>query len=319
MTEADGFQDNRKVKVGFYDDDDDGVVDNPELFDIVVEPTLSETTKFVFFEKYLSYDTVERYRPYAATNFVVTEKESSIILNSSTYTDGQLFYFYDADEDVIKSYSSTTNTLTTSTDYIARRGRSSISFQYKHNAGQETRIDPSVSNIVDIYMLERTYDNSIQDMVTGRRGKTTDLYVRPTEDKLFRDSESLKSLSDQIVYHPVKYKILFGANADEQLQATFKVVKNTKTNVHGRSDQDKGDCRCQRILRIGQLGFRRCILLYRTGRLRTQSTCSRSTDSSDCAKPGRTEDLGLYSRSIPRQTRFLSVGPPLMMFQLLVH
>jgi uncharacterized membrane protein YgcG len=41
----------------------------------------------------------------------------------------------------------------------------------------------------------------------------------------------LKSLSDQIVYHPVRYKILFGTNADEQLQATFKVVKNKQTNV----------------------------------------------------------------------------------------
>ena len=41
----------------------------------------------------------------------------------------------------------------------------------------------------------------------------------------------LKSLSDQIIYHPVKYKILFGSNADEELQATFKVVKNPKTNV----------------------------------------------------------------------------------------
>ena len=39
-----------------------------------------------------------------------------------------------------------------------------------------------------------------------------------------------KSLSDQIIYHPVKYKILFGTNADEELQATFKVVKNLKTN-----------------------------------------------------------------------------------------
>ena len=41
----------------------------------------------------------------------------------------------------------------------------------------------------------------------------------------------MKSLSDQIVYHPVKYKILFGSNAAEELQATFKVVKNPKTNV----------------------------------------------------------------------------------------
>ena len=52
VTEADGFNDNRKVKVGFFDADDDNVVDNPELFEIYVEPTLSESTKFVFFEKY---------------------------------------------------------------------------------------------------------------------------------------------------------------------------------------------------------------------------------------------------------------------------
>jgi hypothetical protein len=231
VTEADGFQDNRKVKVGFYDDDDDGVVDNPDIFDIVVEPTLSESTKFIFFEKYTSYDTIERYRPYAATNFVVTENEADINLNTATYSDGQLFYFYAADEDVIKSYSATTNTLSTSTDYIARRGRSSISFQYKHNAGQETRIDPSVSNIVDVYLLERTYDNLFRIWLQDGGSKP----ATSTSDQLRINYSGvlnpLKSLSDQIVYHPVKYKILFGSNAEEELQATFKVVKNTKTNV----------------------------------------------------------------------------------------
>ena len=231
VTEADGFQDNRKVKVGFFDDDDDGVVDNPEIFDIFVEPETSIASKFVFFEKYISYDTIERYKFYAATNFIVSENETDINVNSTAYTDGQLFYFYDSAEDVIKKYSTTTNTLTTTTDYIARRGRSSISFQYKHNAGQETRIDPSVSNIVDVYMLERTYDNLfriwLQDSGVKPEASTSDqlrISYSGTLDKL-------KSLSDQVVYHPVKYRILFGSEADEELQATFKVVKNTKTNV----------------------------------------------------------------------------------------
>ena len=231
VTEVDGFQDNRKVKVGFFDNDDDGVVDNPEIFDIIIEPTLSESTKFVFFEKYTSYDTIERFRPYAATNFVIAEKESSITLDSATYDDEQLFYFYAADEDVIKKYSSTTNTLTTTLDYQARRGRSSLSFQYKHHAGQETRIDPSVSNIVDVYLLERTYDNLfriyLQDGGTLPQESTSDQLRIAYSGVL----DPLKSLSDQIIYHPVKYKILFGTNASEELQATFKVVKNPKTNI----------------------------------------------------------------------------------------
>ena len=132
---------------------------------------------------------------------------------------------------MVKSYSSTTNTLTTSTDYRARRGRSSIDFQYKHHAGQETRIDPSVSNIVDVYLLERTYDNLYRIWLQDGGTKPTP----STQDQL-RISYAgilnpLKSLSDQIIYHPVKYKILFGTSAEEQLQATFKVVKNPKTNV----------------------------------------------------------------------------------------
>ena len=231
VTEADGFQDNRKIKVGFFDDDDDGVVDNPEIFDIFVEPDTSIATKFVFFQKYISYDSIERFKPYAATNFIVTENEADINLNTSTYDDGQLFYFYADTENVVKKYSQSTNTLSTTTDYYARRGRSSIDFQYKHHAGQETRIDPSVSNIIDTYLLERTYDNLYRIWLQDGGVKPT-----PSTSDQLRINYSgilnpLKSLSDQIIYHPVKYNLLFGTKAAEQLQATFKVVKNSATNV----------------------------------------------------------------------------------------
>ena len=92
------------------------------------------------------------------TNFIVSKNESDITLSAGTYSNDQLFYFYDEAENVVKKYDSTTNTLSTNTDYIARRGRASIDFKYRHNAGQDTRIDPSVSNIVDLYLLERSYD-----------------------------------------------------------------------------------------------------------------------------------------------------------------
>ena len=231
VTEADGYQDNRKVKIGFHDDDDDGVVDNPEIFDIVVEPDTSIALKFVFFEKYISYNNIERFKPYAASNFVVSKNEADITLSSTTYTNGQLFYFYDEAEDVVKKYDSSTNTLNTTTDYYARRGRSTIDFQYQHNAGQETRIDPSVSNIVDVYLLERSYDNNFRIWLQDGGAKPT----ASTSDQLRITYSGYlnpkKSLSDQLIYHPVKYKILFGNEADEELQSTFKVVKNPKTNV----------------------------------------------------------------------------------------
>jgi hypothetical protein len=231
ITEADGYQDNRKVKIGFFDSDDDGVVDNPELFDIIIEPETTPTTKFVFFEKYISYNNIARFKPYAATNFVVSENEADINLSTGGYSDGQLFYFYDEDENVVKKYSTDTGVLTTTTDYYARRGRSSLTFQYKHHAGQETRIDPAVSNIIDLYILERSYDNLYRIWLKEGGSKPT-----PATSDQLRISYSgtlnpLKSLSDHVVYHPVKYKILFGSNSDEELQCTFKVVKNPNTNI----------------------------------------------------------------------------------------
>ena len=36
----------------------------------------------------------------------------------------------------------------------------------------------------------------------------------------------IKSISDEIIYHPVIYKVLFGPTADVKLQAKFKIVKN---------------------------------------------------------------------------------------------
>ena len=160
----------------------------------------------------------------------LAQNESSITLPGS-YTNGQLFYFYDLTEDVIKKYDSTTNSLVITTEYLARKGRGSLYFQYKHFAGSNTRIDPSVSNIIDLYVLERSYDNLFRIWLQsgGKRpaSSTSDQLRINYSGKL----DELKGLSDQIIYHSVSYKILFGAQADEEYQATFKVVKNTGSNI----------------------------------------------------------------------------------------
>ena len=45
----------------------------------------------------------------------------------------------------------------------------------------------------------------------------------------------IKSISDEIVYHPVSYLLLFGPQAPDNLQATFNVVKNPASTA---SDND---------------------------------------------------------------------------------
>ena len=52
---------------------------------------------------------------------------------------------------------------------------------------------------------------------------------------LFQALENRKSISDQIIYRPVKYKILFGDLASSELQAKFLV---TKTSTSTMSDTE---------------------------------------------------------------------------------
>jgi hypothetical protein len=76
-------------------------------------------------------------------------------------------------------------------------------------------------------MLTRTYDIAYRQFLQGDRLTEP---LPPSSDEMYRtygvELDKIKSISDEVIYHPVNYKILFGNKADPDLQATFKVVKN---------------------------------------------------------------------------------------------
>ena len=96
-----------------------------------------------------------------------------------------------------------------------------------HSADYNQRIDPAASNIMDSYLLTRTYDIAYRQFLAGDRLTEP---LPPSSDEMYRtygtELEKIKSISDEIIYHPVKYKPLFGSSAETSLQATFKVVTN---------------------------------------------------------------------------------------------
>jgi hypothetical protein len=84
-----------------------------------------------------------------------------------------------------------------------------------------------------VYMLTRSYDTDYRQYLGG--GTTTEP-VPLTSDGLRTTFgaglSAIKSISDDIVYHPARYKVLFGSKADNKLQATFKIVKNPNRTVN---------------------------------------------------------------------------------------
>lgn len=237
----DGYESTNEIKISFLDSDDDGITDNPELFEQLAGT--DQELNFLFFEASTDQYGTEVYQLVDNSNdlIVVAEKQTAIdITDAVTYPNGQLIYFYDVDENVIKkvirttdSSNKTTTILETQSQYKAYVGRRDLKFQYVHNASVDRRIDPSVSNIIDLYMLTRSYDESFRIYLAG--GSTTEPDPPTTESlrvNFGTNLSSIKSISDEIIYHPVRYKVLFGNKADDKLQATFKVVKNPSKTIN---------------------------------------------------------------------------------------
>ena len=112
-------------------------------------------------------------------------------------------------------------------------GRKDLSFQWKRVANSEQRIDPSISNIIDTFVLTDTYDLLYRNWLTRDRLEDTEPKT-PTSDELreqFATLDNKRSISDSIIYRSARYKVLFGEAADEELQAKFRIVKIKGTTL----------------------------------------------------------------------------------------
>ena len=230
----DGYVDTKKIQVTFNDSDDDGVVDDPTLFDQLVAPDVLPLTKYIVLEKYFVTQGQEDYRYISNDSdiVVIVNTQNDIVI--SQYQDGQ--YFYIVDIDTVKRYDKIASDFIPTLDYKVFVGRDKIKFQYIHNADYESRIDPGLTNLIDVFVLTKQYDIAYRQWLSGA-GTTEPL--PPSSDFLYNllspELNKIKSISDEIVYHPSKYKVLFGSKATPDLQATFKVVKNSEIVI---SDND---------------------------------------------------------------------------------
>ena len=238
IVEADGYENNNKILVTFPDSNNDGVPDNPDLFDLIVAPAVNPTEKLVFFQaetdsgNFIKYTAIDN-------NTVVSDYSTrdEILLNSSSYVQGQIFFataekkFYRLDS-VRGQF-----TATELTDYIYKTGRQDISFQYRHNSPNQRRIDPSPNNIMDLYILTKQYANDYMAWIRDTSNKLTEPNA-PTNEELkteFGTLDNYKAMSDTIIYNSAKFKPVFGNKAVDSLRAKFKVVKNPNIII---SDND---------------------------------------------------------------------------------
>jgi hypothetical protein len=100
-----------------------------------------------------------------------------------------------------------------------------LDFMWQHFTPFNNIIDPSVTNIHDAYVMTAGYYNNVISYV---RGLSTSAPTAPTPLELQNSYGAIlqsKMLSDTVVFHPGKLRLLFGSLAEPQMRAKFTVVK----------------------------------------------------------------------------------------------
>ena len=124
------------------------------------------------------------------------------------------------DEENSASACSVTNT----GEYVCNT-TTGLDFMWQHFSPHTNLIDPSPSNIHDMYVMTSGYFNGLMNYVRGlsniEPSKPTPYELRSSYSYLLEN----KAQSDTVILHSGSVKLLFGPLADQKLRAKFKIVK----------------------------------------------------------------------------------------------
>jgi len=230
---SDGLVDDYQVLVSFQDSDADGIPDNPDFFAEIVGPvpvTPTASSPWVFQKRIVDFDNLQRYvliEPGLVNSSYATLDDIELV--KAEYAEGQIFYAYtDAVfYELVIDPNTGVRTLPVTTDYLAKNGRQSLYFQYRHNAPLNTRIDPGTANIIDLYVVTNEYYVAYQNYIRDITGTVPEPTI-PTVDELttaYAGLQDYKMISDSLIINSVDFQPLFGAKADPALRATIKVIR----------------------------------------------------------------------------------------------
>lgn len=229
VIEGDGFVDDSKIQVTFADRDSDGSPDQPYFYDDIVGSVngAGNENSYVFFinDQEVSGSSM---RVLAKGTVKISITEVAIDSNIYEYANNDIVFARNTNAfyRITRSLDSVSKSAVT--NYSFRYGRYGLKFQYRHNAPSDRRIDPSPSNIIDVFVLEKNYADDYTKWIRDTTGSVTQP-TEPTTESLrndFADLEQYRMISDLMIFNPVKFKPLFGTKADPNLRAKFVVVKN---------------------------------------------------------------------------------------------
>jgi len=221
----DGYADPTSVRVTFWSTYNAPLPDNPDEFVTIVNPDVTPPSKYVFWVRYTSAEGYQYYQPIDIPSYRIYSTLSTVPQPpNGNWLPGEVAYVIATG--TFLQYNNGVLTDVTA-DYKVRLGRNNISYLWQHYATYDQRINPAVMNIIDTYILTATYNADLRNWIAiGGSANTKPLPPSISDlNATFAYFEQYKMMTDQIVWHPVTYQLLFGAQAQPEYQVIFKVVK----------------------------------------------------------------------------------------------
>ena len=124
-------------------------------------------------------------------------------------------------------------------NYVRKIGRENLDFLWQHFTPDDHLIDPSTSNLIDVYVLTRGYYTSVQNYLRGiepvEPTPPSSLELRNT----YRTLINSKMISDTVIMHSGKIKLIFGTQALPELRVTFRIVRSGSAKLTGDQIRSK--------------------------------------------------------------------------------
>lgn len=251
-----GLPNLHQLQIMTRDVDEDGVPDNfdaPILFNPSVSTTVTGTVTLpIYYVNGMGDITVT-----GDVDNVITYTEDGVagdVVNSVTITNlganaiatvtvRDYVYFFRADPNYdlfapieptvtnIEAFVLDSTNLPEDRNYKRLHGRFGLNFLWQHRASTFNLVDPAASNIIDIFLITRGYYTNFKGWINGLITIQPDA---PTPLQLRSDYADLldnKMISDTVILHPGKFKILFGSKASAPLQAKFKIIRSSSNRL----------------------------------------------------------------------------------------
>lgn len=188
----------------------------------------------------ISPSTYEDFVSIAAVDWIIVDSISAVEILTNVATAAGIVVYDETEDKVYQFVPESTNIdsipLVETQDYFVRKGRGKTQntldtdpqdgiVRWQHVAPSDVRIDPSISNVVEMLILTTTYYDEVRRWKTR---PTTEFPLPPTTNQLsteFARLNTYKSASDTLAYRSAKFKLLFGTQADDVYKAKFRVVK----------------------------------------------------------------------------------------------